>query len=185
VLKYSMKNKVGKLDKLLLGAALETFGVPKASSLPSFGVATKPLLDSTKDGLVSTSAQDEGCQPFLRRGFLLPRGTAPSPSKVGESPGAAFVDDSSQGGGLEKLGGPPRAAIDLSLCFQTLGISHEGNEKAFLDFMALIDAEHRVEALVSTPKFKGCREVKNLECTINYDARGFGSSRGKARGPLM
>jgi len=144
-----------------------------------------PLLVPTKDGLVSMPAQDEGCQPFLRRGFLLPRGTAPSPSKVGESPGAAFVDDSSQGGGLEKLGGPPGAAIDLSLCFQTLGISHEGNEKAFLDFMALIDAEHRVEALVSTPKFKGCREVKNLECTINYDARGFGSSRGKARGPLM
>jgi hypothetical protein len=27
--------------------------------------------------------------------------------------------------------------------------------------------------------------VKNLECTINYDARGFGSNRGKARGPLM
>jgi hypothetical protein len=40
------------------------------------------------------------------------------------------------------------------------------------------------EALVSTSKFKGSREV-NLECTINYDARGFGSSLGKARGPLM
>jgi len=77
---------------------------------------------------------------------------------------AAFVDDSSRGGGLEKLGGPPGAAIDLSLCFQTLGVSHEGNEKAFLDFMALIDAEHRLEAPVSTVKFKGCRKVKNLEC---------------------
>jgi hypothetical protein len=57
--------------------------------------------------------------------------------------------------------------------------------KDFLDFMALIDVEHRLEALVSTLKFKGSREVKNLECTINYDARGFGSSRGKAREPLM
>jgi hypothetical protein len=185
VLKYSLKNKVSKLDKLLLGEALETFGVSKASTLPSFGVATKPLLDPTKVGLVSTPAQDKGCQPFLRRGFLLPRGTAPSPSEVGESPGAAFVDDSSRGGGLEKLGGPPGVAIDLNLCFQTLGVSHEGNEKAFLDFMALIDAEHRLEVPVSTPKFKGYCEVKNLECTINYDARGFGSSRGKARGPLM
>jgi hypothetical protein len=104
---------------------------------------------------------------------------------VGESSGAAFVDDSSRGGGLDKLGGSPGTAIDLSLCFQTLGVSHEGNEKAFLDFMTLIDAEHRLEAPVPTPKFKGCREVKNLECTINYDARGFGSNRGKARGPLM
>jgi len=184
VLKYSRKNKVGKLDKHLLEEALETFGVPKASSLPSFGIATKPLLEPTKDGIVSTPAQVEGCQPILWRGFLPPRGTAPS-SEVGESPGAAFVDDSSRGGGLKELGGPSRAAIDLSLCFQTLGVSHEGNEKDFLDFMALFDAEHCLKTPVSSPKFKGCREVKNLECTINYDARGFGSSRGKARGLLM
>jgi hypothetical protein len=51
---------------------------------------------------MSTLALDEGCQPFLRRGVLLPKGTAPSPSEVGESSGAAFVDDSSQGGGLDK-----------------------------------------------------------------------------------
>jgi hypothetical protein len=192
VLKYSRKNKVGKLDKHLLEEALETFGVPKASSLPSFGVATKPLLEPTKDGIVSTLAQEWGCQPILGHSFLLPRGTAPSPSEVGESPGAAFVDDSSrvgdlkeQGGGLKELGGPPGAAIDLSLYFQTLGVSHVGNENDFLDFMAQFDAEHRLEAPVSTPKLKGCCEVKNPECTINYDARGFGSSRGKARGPLM
>jgi hypothetical protein len=65
---------------------------------------------------------------------------------------------------------------DLSLCFQTLGVSHERNVNDFLDFMALIDAEHRLETLVSTPKFKGCRDVKSLVYTINYDARGFGSS---------
>lgn len=185
VLKYSRKNKVGKMDKLLLEEALETFGAPKAFSLPSFGDASKPFFESPRDGLMSTPTLDEGCQPFLRRGFLLPKGTTPSPSEVGESPGATFVDDSSRGGGLEKLGGSLGTALDLSLCFQTLGISHEGNEQTFLDFMAQIDAEHRLEAPAPTPKFKGCREVKNLECTINYDARSFGSSRGKARGPLM
>jgi hypothetical protein len=57
--------------------------------------------------------------------------------------------------------------------------------KGFLDFMAQVDAEQHQEAPVSTSKFKGSREVKTLECTINYDARGFGSSRGKARGPLI
>jgi hypothetical protein len=57
--------------------------------------------------------------------------------------------------------------------------------KGFLHFMAKIDAEQCQEAPVSTSKFKGSREVKNLGCTINYDARVFGSSRGKARGPLM
>jgi hypothetical protein len=57
--------------------------------------------------------------------------------------------------------------------------------KGFLDFMAQIDAEQCQEAPVSTSKFIMSREVKNLECTINYDARGFGFSQGKARGPLM
>lgn len=183
VLKYSRKNKVGSMDKHLLEEAIETFGVPKVPSLLSFGDASKPFFEPSKDGLIP--ALDERCQPFLRRGFLLPKGTATSPSEVGESSRAAFVDDSSRGGGLEKLGGSPGTTIDLSLCFQTLEVSHEGNEQAFLDFMALIDAEHRLEAPVPSPKFKGCREVKNLDCTINYDARGFGSSRGKARGPLM
>jgi hypothetical protein len=55
--------------------------------------------------------------------------------------------------------------------------------KGFLDFMTLIDAEHRLEASVSSSKFKGSCEVKNLECSINYDARRFGSSRGKAKRP--
>jgi hypothetical protein len=40
-----------------------------------------------------------------------------------------------------------------------------------------------VLASVSSSKFKGSREVKNLECSINYDARGLGSSRGKAKRP--
>jgi hypothetical protein len=61
----------------------------------------------------------------------------------------------------------------------------EGNVKGFLDFMAQIDAEQRQGPPVSTSKFKGSREVENLEYTINYEAKGFGSSQGKARGPLM
>jgi hypothetical protein len=89
----------------------------------------------------------------------------------------------SRGDGLEEFDGPPREAIDLNFCIQTLGISHEGNVKAFLDFMALIDEEHRREAPISYSKFKGSREVKNLECSINYGARGFGYSRGKAIRP--
>jgi hypothetical protein len=62
-----------------------------------------------------------------------------------------------------------------------LGVSHEGNAKDFWDLMSKIDEEQLQEFSVSTPKFKQSREVKNLECSINYDVRGFGSSRGKAR----
>jgi hypothetical protein len=55
----------------------------------------------------------------------------------------------------------------------------------FLDLMAPVDAEQRLEASIFTSKSKGSREVKNLECTINYDARGSSSSRGKARGHFL
>jgi hypothetical protein len=150
----------------------------------------------TKPNIVhSMAAQDEGYQPILRRGFLLPSGAALPPSEVGVVPLSSVqsvlgcpplfseVGKSSQGRGFEEIGDPPGAAIDFNFCVNTLGVSHEGNVKGFVDFMTLIDAEHRLEALVSSSKFKGSREVKNLECSINYDARGFGSSRGKAKRP--
>jgi len=54
----------------------------------------------------------------------------------------------------------------------------------FLDLLAQIDVTQHQEVLVSTPKFKGSREVKNLECSINFDARSFGSSRGKGKSAL-
>jgi len=83
------------------------------------------------------------------------------------------VGKSSRGSGFEEIGDPPGAAIDLSFYVNTLGVSHEGNVKGFVDFMTLIDTEHRLEASISSSKFKGSREVKNLECSINYDARGL------------
>jgi hypothetical protein len=186
VLSYSRKNKVGKLDKHLLAEALETFSAPKELSRPVCGVVSKPLSTRAK----STAAQDEGYQPILRRYFLLPSGAALPPSEVGVVPLSSVqsvlgcpplfseVGKSSRGRGFEEIGDPPGAAIDLSFCVNTLGVSHEGNVKGFVDFMTLIDAEHRLEA-----SFKGSRVVKNLECSINYDARGFGSSRGKAKRP--
>jgi hypothetical protein len=194
-LKCSRKNKVGKLDKHLLAEALETFSVPKELSGSFCGFVSKPLSTPAK----STLAQDEGHQPLLRRGFLLPSGAALPPSEVGVVPlssvqsvlgcpplmSSSEVGESSQGGGFEEFGGPPGAAIDLSFCVNTLGVSHEGNVKGFLDFMTLIDAEYHLEASVSSSKFKGNREVKNLECSINYDARGCGSSRGKAKQPIV
>jgi hypothetical protein len=193
MLKYSRKNMVGKLDKHLLAEALETFSIPKELSWPFCGVVSKPLSAPAK----STPAQDEGYQPLLRRVFLLPSGVALPPSEVGVVPlssvqsvlgcpplmSSSEVGESSQGGGFEEIGGPPRVVIDLSFCFNTLGVSHEGNVNGFLDFMTLIYVEHRLEASVSSSKFKGSREVKNLECSINYDVRGCSSSRGKAKWP--
>lgn len=38
--------------------------------------------------------------------------------------------------------------------------------------------------LVISPKPKGSREVKNLECSINFVVKGIHSSRGKGKGTL-
>jgi hypothetical protein len=47
--------------------------------------------------------------------------------------------------------------------------------------MAQIDMEQHQEVSFFTLKFKGSRGVKNLQCSINYDARDFGSSRDKGK----
>jgi hypothetical protein len=136
VLSYSRKNKVGKLDKHLLAEALETFSAPKELSRPVCGVVSKPLSTRAK----STVAQDEGYQPILRRGFLLPSGAALPPSEVGVVPlslvqsvlgcpplmSFSEVGKSSRGRGFEEIGDPPRAAIDLSFCVNTLGVFPQG-----------------------------------------------------------
>jgi hypothetical protein len=57
-----------------------------------------------------------------------------------------------------------------------------GNEKKLLDLLTVLEEEQRHEVLVSPSKPKGRRELKNLECSINFDARGDCSSRVKARG---
>ena len=47
--------------------------------------------------------------------------------------------------------------------------------------MAQVDERQRQEVLVSTPKPKGRRELKNLEYSFTFDARsvGFSWERGK------
>jgi hypothetical protein len=62
-----------------------------------------------------------------------------------------------------------------------MGDSYGGNEKGFLDFLALIDEGQCQEVSVPASKLKGFREIKNLECSINFDARGVGSSRVKGK----
>jgi hypothetical protein len=94
------------------------------------------------------------------------------------------VGESSREDVFEGVGGSLGAAIDVRLCFHTLGVSHEGNVKGFLELLAHVDEEQRQEVSISTPKFKGSREVKNLDCSINYDARGFGSSRAKHKSAI-
>jgi len=63
-------------------------------------------------------------------------------------------------------------------------ISFEGNVKGFLDVMSQVVEGQHLEVPVSTPKIKGNREIHNLECDINSDARSLGSTRGKSKRAL-
>jgi hypothetical protein len=54
-----------------------------------------------------------------------------------------------------------------------------GHEEQTLAFLTSFEVDHRREELASLSSFKGMRELQNLECSINYDAKGASSSRGK------
>jgi hypothetical protein len=72
----------------------------------------------------------------------------------------------------------PMVGQDARSCFRTIEVSFKGTKKGFLDFLTLIDeGQHSISA----PKKKEKREVNNLECLINFDAKGVGSSRVRGK----
>lgn len=88
------------------------------------------------------------------------------------------LGDNSKEDGLEGGIVHTKAVQDAKLCFRTMGISFMGSKEGFLDFLTLVDEEQNS---VCTPKKKMNREVNNLECSINFDARGVGSSRFRGK----
>jgi hypothetical protein len=184
------------MNENLIVEAVATINVPPSSLGPRSSLSPAPFCDKV-------------CKSLLWRGFLLPSGVVTSSTEVGGSslPSPHSVGEKMLGVGApsrllvspmfgcppllsssSEVGGPSRGGDFEGIgdfCFQTQGVSHEGNAKGFWDLMSKIDEEQLQEFLVSTPKFKGSREVKNLECSINYDVRSFGSSQGKAREPLL
>ena len=60
----------------------------------------------------------------------------------------------------------------------TLGLTFEGDEKSLLNLFS--EDQHHEEG-ASASNTKGKRELKKLECSINFEARSCGSSRVKGR----
>jgi hypothetical protein len=58
-----------------------------------------------------------------------------------------------------------------------------GHKLQLLALLTFLEEERCLEALGdwSSSAMKGTREVKNLESSVNYDARGSCSSRGKRK----
>jgi hypothetical protein len=53
--------------------------------------------------------------------------------------------------------------------------------KRLLDLFSAIEEVREPKNYVSAPKAKGKRELKNLECSFNFEARGHSSSRVNGR----
>jgi hypothetical protein len=64
-----------------------------------------------------------------------------------------------------------------------VGIFCVGHEEQSLSLLTAIDEEHCREELASLSNLgiKGSKELRNLECSINYDSRGESSSHGKGK----
>ena len=62
-----------------------------------------------------------------------------------------------------------------------LGLSFGGDEKRLMDLFFAIEEGQCLEDEASTSKLKGKKELKNLECSINFDAKDSGSSQSIGR----
>jgi hypothetical protein len=136
------------------------------ASSTSLGIHSSPALESVlvRELLVN----------FCWRGFLtcIPYSL---PLEVGES---------SRGDVSIEAVGSSGAVFDATLCLQVVEISFDGNVKGFLDVMAQVVEGQRLEVQIFIPKFKGKRELQNLDCNISYDARSLGFTRSKSKRAL-
>lgn len=98
-------------------------------------------------------------------------------SKVGDLDGVSGGENGKVGDiGFSKV---VHRAMEIS---SFLRISYEGNEKRLTDLLIVLEEGHCHVVIGSVSEPKGRMELKNLECFINFDARGDCSGRGKGRG---
>jgi hypothetical protein len=80
---------------------------------------------------------------------------------------------------LGDFSGYSDCVIQSNAIYLIVGVSYEGHKLQFLALLTHIEAERRNGAVgaMSGCETKGKREVNNLKCSTNYDARGSCSSR--------
>jgi hypothetical protein len=184
---------LGGPSQLLVGSVVQSPSVAQ----PSFcGVGSTLLSPFSVGGFPLSSQWYSGLMGDQLLGFLLlpPRPLLSlvircSPQfllgiswREQQSPRVFKVGVYSKGNDLEgEVTSYPGVVQVARSCYRTMGVSYRGNEKGFLDFFALIDEGQHQKVSVSTSKPKGYKEIKNLECSINFDARGVGSSQEKGK----
>ena len=77
---------------------------------------------------------------------------------------------------VEGVEGYSQVVLDVVRFVPNVGLSCGGDEKSLLDLFSIIEKERESKNDVSAPKVKEKRELKNLEFSIHFEARGHCSS---------
>jgi hypothetical protein len=145
------------------------------------------------------SAGGEGCEwmggpvedsvsPGLQVGLLGEDSRRFTPGEVG-------LVELKEGGGDVVVGSPLNAySLDLgglgysdwvmqsaNEIYPIVGMTFVGHKLQLLAFLTSIEEERKEERRLGKGRTKGKREIKNLESSINYEAKGSGLSSGKRR----
>jgi len=111
------------------------------------------------------------------------------------TPGDAGWVDFKEGGGAGDVGSPINAySLDLgglgysdwvmqsaNEIYPIVGMTFVGHKLQLLAFLTCIEEERKEERRLGKGHTKGKREIKNLESSINYDAKGSRLISGKRR----
>jgi hypothetical protein len=165
---YNRKHKVQRASKLDLGQL--------AGELIRVAPAAVPLVGSQSSVSGGLSGLFAAFEPVGLAGSPTVKPSAQSPPARGLLK-RGFLRPSSEKSDL--INGYSEVVVSSLEIAQALGISFGDNKKRFLDLMSEIEeGQHRVDG-GSVLKPKGWRELKNLECSLNFDVGSIGSSRGK------
>jgi hypothetical protein len=117
------------------------------------------------------------------------------------TPGGAGLVEFKEGGGAGDVVSPLNTySLDLgglgysdwvmqsaNEIYPIVGMTFVGHKLQLLAFLTCIEEERKEERRLGKGRTKGKREIKNLESSINYDAKGSGliSSKRRARGLVV
>jgi hypothetical protein len=117
---------------------------------------------------------------LIQKGFFGPRAAYSSPSGKDPKPVELIKNKELIADKVANMPteGYPKEVIRTLNFAPVVGLSWGGEDKRMLNLLSEIEKEKRE---LAAPKVKGKRELKNLECSLNFEASGKRSSQAKCQ----
>jgi hypothetical protein len=117
---------------------------------------------------------------LIQKGFFGPRAAYSSPSGKDPKPVELIKNKELIADKVANMPteGYPKEVIRTFNFAPVVGLSWGGEDKRMLNLLSEIEKEKRE---LAAPKVKGKRELKNLECSLNFEASGKRSSQAKCQ----